>query len=240
MSTSTKLKVPNHLRLGNIPGNLELNQSRADSKSKTFGGKIDSVYATNDQSSTTGQAGSITGANNVNVQAGNDVYLQGTQIGSADSQVGNVALNAGGDVTFDAQTSSEKQNGLDIRGGINASLGNVSNDTTNTKKPRASKNLDVSYVDENKSEQTGGGIQSSGNVSINAQGTKGIELTGTKVEASSTTIAANNGSVLLQSAQTSEQRNNYSGNIGLNTSRTTDQNKGGSVANSNGECWFQS
>ena len=214
-------------------GNLELNQSRADSgKSKTFGGKIDGVYATNDQSSTTGQAGSITGANNVNVKAGNDIYLQGTQIGSADSQVGNVALNAGGDVTFDAQTSSEKQNGLDIRGGINASLGNVSNDTTNTKSRGAGANLDVSYVDENKSEQTGGGIQSSGNVSINAQGTKGIELTGTKVEANSTTIAANNGSVLLQSAQTSEQRNNYSGNIGLNTSRTTDQNKGGSVANS--------
>ncbi|GLT18102.1 hemolysin [Vibrio zhanjiangensis] len=214
-------------------GNLELNQSRADGgQSKTLGGKIDGVYATNDQSSSTGQAGSITGANNVNVKAGNDIYLQGTQIGSADNQVGNVALNAGGDVTFDAQTSSEKQNGLDIRGGINASLGNVSNDTTNTKSRGAGANLDVSYVDENKSEQKGGGIQSRGDVSVNAQGAKGIELTGTQVAARSTTLTANNGSVLLQSAQTSEQRNNYGGNIGLNTNRTTDQNKGGSVANS--------
>ncbi|WP_341662295.1 hemagglutinin repeat-containing protein [Vibrio sp.] len=214
-------------------GNIELNQSRADSgKSKTFGGKIDGVYATNDQSSTTGQAGSITGANNVNVTAGNDVYLQGTQIGSVDNQVGDVTLNAGGDVTFDAQTSNEKQSGLDIRGGINASLSNVNNDKANTKSRGAGANLDVSYVDENKAEQKGGGVQSSGNVSINAQGEKGIELTGTKVATSSTTLTANNGSVLLQSAQNTEQRNNYGGNIGLNTSRTTDQNKGGSVANS--------
>lgn len=197
-----------------------------------MGGKIDGVYATNDQSSTTGKAGSIVGANNVDVKAGNDIYLQGTQIGSTDNKVGNVALNAGGDVTFDAQTSSEKQNGLDIRGGINATTGNVTNDKSNTKSRGAGASLEGSYVDENKAEQTGGAIQSNANVSISAQGTKGIELTGTKVASNSTTLTADNGSVLLQSAQNSEQRNNYGGNIGLNTNRTTDQNKGGSVANS--------
>ncbi|RSD29741.1 hemagglutinin repeat-containing protein [Vibrio pectenicida] len=214
-------------------GNIELNQSMADGgKSKTLGGKIDGVYATNDQSSTTGKAGSIVGANNVDVKAGNDIYLQGTQIGSTDNKVGNVALNAGGDVTFDAQTSSEKQNGLDIRGGINATTGNVTNNESNTRTREAGANLEGSYVDENKAGQIGGTIQSTGNVSVNAQGTKGIALTGTKVAANSTTLNADNGSVSLQSAQSSEQRNNYGGSIGLNTSRTTDQNQGGNVAKS--------
>ncbi|EFP97675.1 hemagglutinin repeat-containing protein [Vibrio caribbeanicus] len=214
-------------------GQLELNQSKADSgKSKTYGGKVSGAYVTNDKSSTTGQAGSIQGANNVTVNAGEDIYLQGTQIGDKDQKVGNVALNAGGDIKLDAQKSTSSQSGLSIKGKINATQGNVDNTEAKTASKGAGGSLEVDYIDESKSEQKGGVIASSGNVSLDAKGQQGIEMTGTKVSSQSTQLSAENGKITAQSAQTIEKRNNYSGNLNVDANRTKDLNNSGNILSS--------
>ena len=223
-STSSKRKYS---------GQLELNQSKADSgKSKTYGGKVSGAYVTNDKSSTTGQAGSIQGANNVTVNAGEDIYLQGTQIGGKDQKVGNVALNAGGDIKLDAQKSTSSQSGLSIKGDINATQGNVDNTEAKTASKGAGGSLEVDYIDESKSEQKGGVIASSGNVSLDAKGQQGIEMTGTKVSSQSTQLSAENGKITAQSAQTIEKRNNYSGNLNIDANRTKDLNNSGNILSS--------
>lgn len=183
--------------------------------SKNFGAGFGGGITHRENSGSTAEVSKVSGQQGVELNAGRDLTLQGTDVKSR----GDVSLNAGNKVALQAAESSQTRKESELSGNIDLSAG--SNDskekTGGSLSARAAFNLDE--VNESATNRQGVNIASEGKVTISADG-KGedaLHLQGAKVSGGSATLEAKNSSILLESAQNEQHKGNWSLEIKANT-----------------------
>lgn len=182
------------------------------------------------ESSRTGRAVVIQSAGGTTLSAGGNMTLQGTQARAG----GNLSLSAGGDIDFQAVSSSTSQTGRADGGGVQAGL-NVGKSMNLAKDGGGSASVDFERVRESESTDTrrGGVLQSGGQLSISSGGNTRLEGTQATARTASVNVGGN---LLMESAQSTERvdTKNVSGGLSVSGGRNVGSGTGdGAGASSN-------
>lgn len=178
--------------------------------SKSFGGGLGGDYDKGESKTSHANVSQLQGLQGVELNAGQDLTLQGSEIGSKDRPVGDVTLN-GNKVDLQAAQSSHWEKSTKFSGNLDA--GGSKGETD--KKTSAGGNFgfaaDYAKVDQSTNDAQGGGITSSGNLNIQANGDneQAIHLEGTQVSSKNTVLNADNGGIVLESAKSGEHKDNW-------------------------------
>ncbi|BFI72215.1 hemolysin [Yersinia pseudotuberculosis] len=198
--------------------------------SKEFGGGLGGGHSQGSASADIAQVSHLHGKQGIELNAGNDLTLQGTEFGSKNAATGDVQLNAGGKVDFQAaQSQSSKQDmtwSASVKAGKSKSNSTSENDDgtkthTNNKGFSAGAEANVANTDESNTRHQGGAINSNGVVTINAgsDDKQAIHLQNTNITSQETILDADNGGIVMESAQDKEHKNNWNVNANLNGSQ---------------------
>lgn len=213
----------------NIEANAKANFG-TKANSKEFGGGLGGGHSQGSASTDIAQVSHLHGKQGIELNAGNDLILQGTEFGTKDTPTGDVQLNAGGKVDFQAaQSQSSKQDmtwSASVKAGKNKSNSTSENDDgtkthTNNKGFSAGAEAKVANTDESNTRHQGGAINSNGVVTINAgsDDKQAIHLQNTNITSQETILDADNGGIVMESAQDKEHKNNWNVNANLNGSQ---------------------
>ncbi len=171
------------------------------------------------ESATTGVAATIRSGGSTTVGAGSNLTLQGTRIQSG----GDTNLSAGGRIDFQALSSTERNNltvdggSANVGGGVGRSMSFLKDGSANTS-VTFERNRDAGSSET----RVGGSIQSGGQLNITSGGETRLE--GTQIGAQSARI--NVGALTMESAQSTEQRNQSGvrGGVSLTGGRNQGEN----------------
>ncbi len=213
----------------NIEANAKANFG-TKANSKEFGGGLGGGHSQGSASTDIAQVSHLQGKQGIELNAGNDLTLQGTEFGTKDTSTGDVQLNAGGKVDFQAaQSQSSKQDmtwSASVKAGKNKSNSTSENDDgtkthTNNKGFSAGAEAKVANTDESNTRHQGGAINSNGVVTIKAgsDDKQAIHLQNTNITSQETILDADNGGIVMESAQDKEHKNNWNVNANLNGSQ---------------------
>ncbi|ACY60178.1 hemagglutinin repeat-containing protein [Yersinia pestis] len=198
--------------------------------SKDFGGGLGGGHSQGSTSADIAQVSHLHGKQGIELNAGKDLTLQGTEFGSKNAATGDVQLTAGGKVDFQAaQSQSSKQDmtwSASVKAGKSKSNSTSENDDgtkthTNNKGFSAGAEANVKNTDETSLTHQGGIINSNGAVTIKADGKdqQAIHLQNTNIISQETILNADNGGIVMESAQDKEHKNNWNVNTNLNGSQ---------------------
>lgn len=168
------------------------------------------------------QVASISGSGPVRLGSGGDQTLQGTRIDVA----GPVELKAGGALDLQAASDTRTVSGSHLGGGLNlggkAATGEQGRDLSG----KLGGNFNVGQTNERSQTLSGGQLNSRANVDLAGQS---VHLQGTQVAAAGVNVSAGEGGLALESAQSTQSRNNWGvelkagGNLSRNTPADADQ-----------------
>lgn len=162
------------------------------------------------------QVASISGSGPVRLGSGGDQTLQGTRIDAA----GPVELKAGGALDLQAASDTRTVSGSHLGGGLNlggkAATGEPGRDLSG----KLGGNFNVGQTNERSQTLSGGQLNSHANVDLAGQS---VHLQGTQVAARGVNVGAGKGGLTLESAQSTQSRNNWGVELkaGGNLSRNT-------------------
>lgn len=151
--------------------------------------------------------GLISSGGNLDVVSGNDINFQGTKVNS-NNDISIVAKNK---VNVGAAESTYTNKENNISGKLN--LGGGSNETKKDSGSNASIGgaVNLAFKDETLVKQQGSELSSNNKISINAgsNDNDAIHGVGNQVKSKNITLTANKGGIILESAQTTEHKNNW-------------------------------
>ncbi|SQD76921.1 hemagglutinin repeat-containing protein [Moritella yayanosii] len=183
---------------------------------KDLGGSIKGGYANNVDSTTEGVVSELNGQGGVELKAGRDLTLQGSQIGSTDQQAGSVTIAANGQVNISAATATESHEKGRYAGNLNIGGGQNQGDESSVNKGNLGMGVVLDHSANTQMKETGAVIASQGDVSVTAGAgnDQALSLKGTQMDGLHVDINAENGGVVIVSA---DDENHGSGwNFGLN------------------------
>lgn len=168
------------------------------------------------------QVASISGSGPVRLGSGGDQTLQGTRIDAA----GPVELKAGGALDLQAASDTRTFSGSHLGGGLNlggkAATGEQGRDLSG----KLGGNFNVGQTNERSQTLSGGQLNSHANVDLAGQS---VHLQSTQVAARGVNVGAGEGGLALESAQSTQSRNNWGvelkagGNLSRNTPADADK-----------------
>ncbi|AUY32787.1 hemagglutinin repeat-containing protein [Pseudomonas soli] len=162
------------------------------------------------------QVASISGSGPVRLGSGGDQTLQGTRIDAA----GPAELKTGGALDLQAASDTRTVSGSHLGGGLNlggkAATGEQGRDLSG----KLGGNFNVGQTNERSQTLSGGQLNSHANVDLAGQS---VHLQGTQVAARGVNVGAGEGGLALESAQSTQSRNNWGVELkaGGNLSRNT-------------------
>ncbi|MBH3129932.1 hemagglutinin repeat-containing protein, partial [Serratia marcescens] len=175
------------------------------------------------------QVGNVSGQQGVELKAGRDLTLQGTDVKSQ----GDVSLSAGNKVALQAAESTQTRKESKLSGNIDLGAGSSDSKEKTGGNLSAGGAFDIAKVNESATERQGATIASDGKVTLsaNGKGDDALHLQGAKVSGGSAALEAKNGSILLESAKNEQHKDNWSLGIKANAKggQTFNKDAGGKV-----------
>ncbi|MGP1208616.1 hemagglutinin repeat-containing protein [Serratia sp. CY47279] len=196
--------------------------------SKNFGAGFGGGTNNGESSSSTAQVGNVSGQG-VELKAGRDLTLQGTNVKSQ----GDVSLNAGNKVALQAAESTQTRKESKLSGNIDLGAGSSDSKEKTGGSLSAGGAFDIAKVNETATERQGATIASDGKVTLsaNGKGDDALHLQGAKVSGGSAALEAKNGGILLGSAKNEQHKDNW--NLGIKANarggQTFNKDAGGKV-----------
>ncbi|CAI1823584.1 Hemolysin precursor [Serratia marcescens] len=196
--------------------------------SKNFGAGFGGGTHNGESSSSTAQVGNVNGQG-VELKAGRDLTLQGTNVKSQ----GDVSLNAGNKVALQAAESPQTRKESKLSGNIDLGAGSSDSKEKTGGSLSAGGAFDIAKVNESTTERQGATIASDGKVTLsaNGKGDDALHLQGAKVSGGSAALEAKNGGILLESAKNEQHKDNW--NLGIKANarggQTFNKDAGGKV-----------
>ncbi|MEL7884820.1 hemagglutinin repeat-containing protein [Serratia marcescens] len=196
--------------------------------SKNFGAGFGGGTNNGESSSSTAQVGNVSGQG-VELKAGRDLTLQGTNVKSQ----GDVSLNAGNKVALQAAESTQTRKESKLSGNIDLGTGSSDSKEKTGGSLSAGGAFDIAKVNETATERQGATIASDGKVTLsaNGKGDDALHLQGAKVSGGSAALEAKNGGILLESAKNEQHKDNW--NLGIKANarggQTFNKDAGGKV-----------
>ncbi|KKZ18952.1 hemolysin [Serratia marcescens] len=196
--------------------------------SKNFGAGFGGGTNNGESSSSTAQVGNVNGQG-VELKAGRDLTLQGTNVKSQ----GDVSLNAGNKVALQAAESTQSRKESKLSGNIDLGAGSSDSKEKTGGSLSAGGAFDIAKVNESATERQGATIASDGKVTLsaNGKGDDALHLQGAKVSGGSAAIEAKNGGILLESAKNEQHKDNW--NLGIKANarggQTFNKDAGGKI-----------
>lgn len=196
--------------------------------SKNFGAGFGGGTNNGESSSSTAQVGNVSGQG-VELKAGRDLTLQGTNVKSQ----GDVSLNAGNKVALQAAESTQTRKESKLSGNIALGAGSSDSKEKTGGSLSAGGAFDIAKVNESATERQGATIASDGKVTLsaNGKGDDALHLQGAKVSGGSAAIEAKNGGILLESAKNEQHKDNW--NLGIKANarggQTFNKDAGGKI-----------
>ncbi len=183
--------------------------------SKDLGGSIKGGYANNVDSTTEGVVSELNGQGGVELNAGRDLTLQGSQIGSTDQQAGSVTIAANGQVDISAATATESHEKGSYAGNLNIGGGRTQGEKSSSNKGSLGVGVDLSHSANTQMTETGAAITSQGDVSVTAgaEHEQAVSLKGTHIKGQRVDIESESGGVVIASAD--EKTHGSGWNFGL-------------------------
>ncbi|MGN7850884.1 hemagglutinin repeat-containing protein [Serratia sp. 22278] len=196
--------------------------------SKNFGAGFGGGTNNGESSSSTAQVGNVSGQG-VELKAGRDLTLQGTDVKSQ----GDVSLRAGNKVALQAAESTQTRKESKLSGNIDLGAGSSDSKEKTGGNLSAGGAFDIAKVNESATERQGATIASDGKVTLsaNGKGDDALHLQGAKVSGGSAALEAKNGGILLESAKNEQHKDNWSLGIKANAKggQTFNKDAGGKV-----------
>lgn len=193
---------------------------------KDLGGSIKGGYANNADSTTEGVVSEINGQGGVELNAGRDLTLQGSQVGSqidsgsesTGQQAGSVNIAANGKVDISAATATESHEKGSYAGNLNIGGGQSKGNESSVNKGNLGIGVDLSHSANAQLKETGAVIASQGDVSVTAgaEHEQAVSLKGTQIDGQHVAINADKGGVVIASAD--DETHGSGWNAGLNLS----------------------
>lgn len=196
--------------------------------SKNFGAGFGGGTNNGESSSSTAQVGNVSGQG-VELKAGRDLTLQGTNVKSQ----GDVSLNAGNKVALQAAESTQTRKESKLSGNIDLGAGSSDSKEKTGGSLSAGGAFDIAKVNESATERQGATIASDGKVTLsaNGKGDDALHLQGAKVSGGNAALEAKNGGILLESAKNEQHKDDW--NLGIKANarggQTFNKDAGGKV-----------
>ncbi|MFW5401020.1 hemagglutinin repeat-containing protein [Yersinia sp. 1252 StPb PI] len=195
--------------------------------SKNFGAGLGGGNSKGQSSTSVAQVSQLQGQQGVELNAGKDLTLTGTAFGSKDKATGDVQLIAGGKVDVLAAQSQGSKQDITWSASANAGISQSSGTDKNNKGISAGAEVKVADKDESALKHQGTIINSNGTVTVKAgsHDNQAIHMQNTNITSQKTTLTADNGGILLESAQDKEHRDNWNFTVGANGNQNSSFNK---------------
>lgn len=198
---------------------LEGGTSPTSGKKANGGFQLDkSSLSTED---TQGRGATLHAKGLTDIVAGQDLTFHGAQIGDAKNKNGEVNLNAGNTLEYLAGVDTHEAEGSKIGGGARLSFKASQSAGSSTTGGGIGAQFGLGKTDESSRIQHGGSIDSAGKVRIEAEN---VRLQGLQGKAKAFELVANSGDLILESATTTEKRDNKSigAGVGINATGSSD------------------
>lgn len=191
-----------HSESTRLGGSASLTVSSLPTGTTDLGGGLQLDHEASHTTQSKAQVASIVGNGPVRLSSGGDQTLQGARI---DSQ-GPVELKAGGQLDLQAASDSRSVTGHQLGGGLNLGGKSVSGEQGSTLSGNLGGNFKAGQTHEVANTLVGGQIASRDSVALDG---RSVHLQGTQVEAPSVKLAAGEAGLVLESAQSTQARNNW-------------------------------
>lgn len=220
---ANNLTSENH---NNIDANAKLNLG-TNAKSKEFGAGLGGGHSKGESSTSIAQVSNLQGQQGIELNAGKDLTLTGTSFGSKEKATGDILLAAGGKVDIQAAQSEGSKQDMTWSANLNAGISNSNGKDKNGKGIKAGAGVKVAHTDESTALHQGSVINSSGGLNVQAGSAdkQAIHMQNANITSQKTTLTADNGGILLESAQDKEHKNNWKFTVGANGNQNSSFNK---------------
>lgn len=180
--------------------------------SKNFGVGFDGGTRNGESSGSIAQVGNVSGHQGVELNAGRDLMLKGTDVKSQSD----VTLSAGNKVALKAAESHQTRKESQLSGNLDLGAGSSDSQEKTGGSLSAGGAFDIARVNESATELQGVNLTSDGKVTLSAGGkgeTDALHLQGVRVSGGSAALEAKNGGILLESAKNEQHKDNW--NLGI-------------------------
>ncbi|EKN4810683.1 hemagglutinin repeat-containing protein [Yersinia enterocolitica] len=210
----------------NVEANAKANLG-TNTGSKNFGAGLGGGNSKGESSTSVAQVSQLQGQQGIELNAGKDLTLTGTTFGSKDKATGDVQLIAGGKVDVLAAQSHGSKEDMTWSAKANAGISQSSGTDKNNKGISAGAEVKVANKDESALKHQGSMINSNGTVTVKAgsHDNQAIHMQNANITSQKTTLTADNGGILLESAQDKEHKNNWKFTVGANGNQNSSFNK---------------
>ncbi|MHA3604691.1 hemagglutinin repeat-containing protein [Yersinia enterocolitica] len=210
----------------NVEANAKANLG-TNTGSKNFGAGLGGGNSKGESSTSVAQVSQLQGQQGIELNAGKDLTMTGTTFGSKDKATGDVQLIVGGKVDVLAAQSHGSKEDMTWSAKANAGISQSSGTDKNNKGISAGAEVKVANKDESALKHQGSVINSNGTVTVKAGGhdNQAIHMQNANITSQKTTLTADNGGILLESAQDKEHKNNWKFTVGANGNQNSSFNK---------------
>ena len=165
----------------------------------------------------------LQGGGPINLRSGGNLILQGSQLGHGSDKTGAIRLDAGGKLDLQAASATHSKRSNEVGGGIELGASIVHGAESDTRKGNLNASLNVANVSEHDRTLTASQLYSNANVTLasGARSADAIHLEGTRIQAPSVNVSAENGGVVQAAAQSSQRHNNWG--VALGTGLTEER-----------------
>lgn len=180
-------------------------------ESKNVGASLGGGTTNGESHSSTMRLGKVNALQGVELKAGRDLTLQGTDVTSK----GDVNVTAGNQVALQAAESSQARKESNQSGKIDLGVGSKDSNQKTGGSVSLGGAFDIGRVNESSAERQGVNIRSEGKVTFSSKGkdANALHFQGAKVSSNSVALEAENGGILLESAQNEQYKDNW--NLGI-------------------------
>jgi hemolysin len=198
-NNDSSLRGNGSLTVGTLPG--------TDGTNVDLGAGFQLDHTGKQSTATQAHVASISGNGPVQLSSGGDQVQQGTKIDSA----GAIDLHADGKLDLQAATDTHTATGSNLGGGLKGGGSKTSSEKSRDQGGNLSGNFNIGRVNEDSKTLSGGQLNSENGIVLNGDS---VHLQGTQVSAPNVNIDAQKGGYVQESAQSSDNRNNW--NVALN------------------------
>ncbi|MDF2487859.1 MAG: filamentous hemagglutinin outer membrane protein [Pseudomonas sp.] len=139
------------------------------------------------------------------LSSGGDMLLEGTRIGERTARIGDINLDSGGLLQVKAASNTHTAEGSKLGGGleIGAKHGGANSGSLGG-------HIDTGRIDEQKATASNASFNASGNITLASQARddQAVHLQGLQASASTISLNASNGGILVESSSNTERRDN--------------------------------
>lgn len=203
----------------NVEANAQLNLG-TNTNSKEFGAGLGGGHSKGEIDASIAQVSTLQGQQGIELNAGKDLTLTGTAFGSKEKPTGDIQLTADGKMDIQAAKSEGSKQDMTWSAGANAGISKGQDG--NSKGMQADADIKLAKTDESAVIHQGSAIHSDGHFMVQAgsDDKEAIHMQNATINSQKTTLNANNGGILLESAQDKQHKNNWSFEAAANGSQS--------------------